>query len=57
MNVARSSSNGFWWHIAENKENGLNGIYLRVGDRNGVVIPRDEAVALLDGLKEVLNVE
>ncbi len=55
MNVARSSSKGFWWHIAENKENGLNGIYLRVGDQNGVVIPRDEAVALLDGLKEVLG--
>ncbi len=56
MNVARSTSNGFWWHVAENPENKLGGIYIRVGGNNdGVVIPRDEAEALLDGLKEVLS--
>ena len=60
MNVARSSSQGFWWHVAENLKDGTGGvgIYIRVGgDNNGVVIPRDEAVALMDGLREVLGDE
>lgn len=54
MNIARSGSDGFWWHVAENPA-GL-GVYIRIGgDNDGVVIPRDEAEALLEGLKEVLG--
>lgn len=55
MNVARSGTDGFWWHVAENPSNGLGGIYLRVGQQDGVIIPRDEAVALLEGLAGVLD--
>lgn len=55
MNIARSGSDGFWWHVADNPENGLNGIYIAVGQAHGVVLPRDEAEALLEGLKEVLH--
>lgn len=55
MNIARSGSDGFWWHVADQPKNGLNSIYLRVGQQDGVVIPRDEAEALLEGLKEVLH--
>lgn len=59
MNIARSSSQGFWWHVAENPKDGTGGvgIYIRVGERDGVVIPRDEAAALMDGLREVLGGE
>lgn len=59
MNIARSSSQGFWWHVAAGVAGkdgtGGVGIYIRVGERDGVVIPRDEAAALIDGLREVLG--
>lgn len=53
MNIARSGSDGFWWHVGDNPT-GI-GVYLRVGQQDGVVIPRDEAEALLEGLNEVLD--
>lgn len=53
MNIARSGSDGFWWHVGDSPT-GI-GIYLRIGQQDGVVIPRDEAEALLEGLKEVLG--
>ncbi len=55
MNAERSSQDGFWWHVATNPENGLNGIYLRLGQQDGVVIPRDEAEALYEGLGRILR--
>lgn len=55
MNIARSGSDGFWWYVADNPDNGLNGIYIAIGQNHGVVMPRDEAEALLEGLKEVLD--
>lgn len=53
VNIARSGSDGFWWHVADSLT-GI-GIYLRMGQQDGVVLPRDEAEALLEGLKEVLH--
>lgn len=56
MNVARSGSNGFWWHVAENP--GGLGVYIRIGgDNDGVVLPREEAEAFLEGLREVLGAQ
>lgn len=56
MNFAHSNNEGFWWAVSENPKARLGtlGIYIRVGQDNGVVLPRDEAEALLEGLKEVL---
>lgn len=55
MNAERSSQDGFWWHVATNPENGLNGVYLRLGQQKGVILPRDEALSLLTGLERVLH--
>lgn len=51
MNIARSEGNGFWWHVAETE----SGVYIRIAEQNGVVLPHDEAARLLVGLEEVVG--